>query len=424
MRYLLIPIMTVMLLFLLPHDSNADEMVSVKLRNYIKDTSEITFKISGEYFSLDPTIMLKEGVKYKLSVKDGKITVKGDGQTQELGSSFALLPDTYNVHHFIHINDRPYLGAMEFLVEEGNIIRPVNQLPLEDYLKGVVPHEVYPSWEIETLKSQALAARTYAASHLGKVIDDTISYQVYAGYSWDDRTTVAVVETKGEVLTHNNRLIEAFYSASNGGMTENNSHVWGGDYINYYPIKKDPYDPVNPWEFTLNQTQIDLAAIDFENKDWWDKSKEKDEEITNTMKGWLKKNGYPGDLKILSIPTFSLSEQKNQSTRAEKGSLQIEFLHRLFDGTIMIERADLQDQEIKNIRRLIGGSIFKSFLIDSLALEDGVYTMKGKGYGHGVGMSQWGASVMGEQGKSYKEILQFYFPGTEITNMPQSESKK
>lgn len=413
-----------MLLVLIPHESNADEMVSVKLRNYIKETSEITFKITGEYFSLDPTIMLKEGVKYKLTVKNGQITVKGDGQTQDLGISFAILPDQYNVHHFIHINDRPYLGAMEFIAEEGDIIRPVNQLPLEDYLKGVVPHEVYPSWEIETLKSQALAARTYAASHLGEVIDDTISYQVYAGYSWHDRTTVAVVETKGEVLTHNNRLIEAFYSASNGGMTENNSHVWGGNFINYYPIKKDPYDPVNPWEFTLNQTQIDLATVNFENKNWWDESKEKDEAITNTMKGWLQKNGYPGDLKILSIPSFTLSEQKNKSTRAEKGSLQIEFLHRLFDGTIMIEQVNLEDQEIKNIRRLIGGSIFKSFLIDSLVLKEGIYTMKGKGYGHGVGMSQWGASVMGEQGKNYKEILQFYFPGTEITNLAHSVSTK
>jgi SpoIID/LytB domain protein len=70
---------------------------------------------------------------------------------------------------------------------------------------------------------------------------------------------------------------------------------------------------------------------------------------------------------------------------------------------------------VATIRSMVGGTRFKSFLTDTLAFSNGIYTLKGRGYGHGVGMSQWGAYMMGHKGKTYKEILQFYFPGTKIT---------
>jgi SpoIID/LytB domain protein len=91
-------------------------------------------------------------------------------------------------------------------------------------------------------------------------------------------------------------------------------------------------------------------------------------------------------------------------------------LHRLIDGTILFEQLDLNDVKLNKIRPMIGGNLFKSYLIDSLEYDGDMYTMKGKGFGHGVGMSQWGASIMGDSGKTYEEILQFYYPGTAITH--------
>ncbi|MFZ3588839.1 SpoIID/LytB domain-containing protein [Bacillus sp. DJP31] len=401
-----------------PMTSFAKELVEVKLVNYMGDTSKINFELKGDYVSLDPTLTLYEGINYILTVKNGMFTLIGAGETQEFRDSLVLVPREYDEQHFITINDRPYLGAIEFQIEDKINIRPVNQLPLEDYLKGVVPFEVFPTWGIETLKAQALAARTYAVSHMKASMDDTIKYQVYGGYSWKPSTTKAVKETKGEVITHHNKLIDAFYSASNGGITENNANVWGGNPISYYPIKSDPYDPTHPWQFNLSQTQVELEEINWDHHAWWEETQEKDDVITLSMKKYIQKKGFPGDIKILSIPEFKLSNDRLDSKRVTNGSITIHFLQRLIDGTILFQQLDLDQVEINRIRPLIGGNIFRSYFVDSLESNGGIYTMKGRGYGHGVGMSQWGANIMGEEGKTYEEILQFYFPGTKITTIP------
>lgn len=417
MRYITF-IFTIIGILLVPNLVSADKMVTVKLRNYIGNTHELDIRIEGDYFSLDPTLHLKEGVNYTLSLKKGELYLKNKGQKkQKITGGLILVPQVYDTNHVVFINDRPYLGAMEFIVEEDHSIRPINQLPLEDYLKGVVPFEVFSSWGLETLKAQTLAARTYAVSKMDQVMDDTISYQVYGGYEWDINTTKAVEETKGEVITHNNRLVETFYSASNGGVTENNANVWGGQPLNYFPIKDDPFDPTHPWEFSLHETQIDYESIDFSNPNWWENTAERDKDITDTIKSWLNRNGYPGDIKILTVPEFELKGDQLDSGRSVSGSISVTFMRRIFEGLVLFEQVQLKDVNLNRIRPMIGGTIFKSYLIDSLQLNSGVYTMKGRGFGHGVGMSQWGAHFMGEQGKNYREIISFYYPGTTIMDI-------
>lgn len=403
-------------IFIIPNIIYAEEMVSVRLVNDVQNCSKMTIKVKGNYLTSDPTFQLKEGVSYRLKVKKGKFSLEGDGVKLK-ADSFFLFPDEYDTEHIVYINKRPYLGAMEFTIDENRYIRPINQLPLEDYLKGVVPFEVYPSWELETLKAQTLAARTYAVSYLNSKMDDTISFQVYGGYDWNPNTTKAVEETRGEVITYNNKLIDAFYSASNGGMTENNAHVWGGKALPVYPIKKDPFDPGNPWELTIQKSQIDFNNINWDYSNWWDEFEEKDPNVALNMQKWFQNHGYTGDIKILSIPAFKLADEKNKSNRSLKGSITIKFMERLFDGTIVFHKKSFEDIPLNRIRPMIGGSLFKSYLIDSLSNDDQHYTIRGKGYGHGVGMSQWGASMMGEQGRTYKEIIQFYFPGTTISNI-------
>ncbi|MBM6619495.1 SpoIID/LytB domain-containing protein [Bacillus suaedaesalsae] len=414
MKKILLFLSAVMFLFF-PMNIHAEEMVTVRLFQNIEETSELDIMLKGGYFSLNPFFQFEDGVNYSLSVKKGKLVIKGNGQKQVVEGSVYIVPEKYDVDHQILINNHPYLGAMEFAVENNQFIRPINQLPLEDYLKGVVPLEVYPSWPIETLKAQALAARTYAVAHINDKMDDTIRFQVYGGYDWKASTTKAVNETKGEVITHKDKLINAFYSASNGGVTESNANVWGGNPEPYFPIKEDPYDPTHPWEYSLHQEQISLDNVDWTDSKCWDETEEVDQKITNTMKKKLQKNGYPGDIKIVSIPTFELSKDQYDSKRSRKGSITIQFLHRLYDGTVMLEEYELKDVEINRIRPLIGGDLFKSYLIDSLDFQNKTYTMQGRGYGHGVGMSQWGASIMGQKGKSYQEIIQHYFPGTTIS---------
>jgi stage II sporulation protein D len=401
--------------------SYAEEMVNVRLVNYIGETDRIEFQVEGAYSTLDPTLIVEEGVSYTLFVKKGTMYLSEDGTKQRIDGSLVLIPETYDYNHYITVNERPYLGAMEIDLEEGRYIRPVNQLLLEDYLKGVIPFEVYPTWGPETLKAQALAARTYAFSHLNEEMDDTITYQVYGGFSWNEHTTKAVEETTNEVITFQNQLIDALYSASNGGMTENNAHVWGGKAMAYFPVKEDPYDPTEPWQYLLHKTQIELEEIDWSHPNWWEKYKEKDEKIADVMKNWLQTNGYPGELKIIAIPRLELSKQQLDSKRTERGAITVEFLQRLIDGTILFEQLDFNDVKLNKIRPMIGGNHFKSYLIDSFESDEDMYIMKGKGFGHGVGMSQWGANSMGELGKTYEEILQFYYPGTTITHFSKGK---
>ncbi len=420
MRYLLI-IFILFLPFIFPNGALADEMVNVKLVNYIGDTKEVELALKGEFYTLDPALSLKEGVNYQVKVNDGSIRMEGEEETFHINESFALIPKTYDENHVIYINGRPYLGSVEFQMEDGKNIRPVNQLFLEDYLKGVVPFEVYPSWKLETLKAQTLAARTYAVTHMNKNMDDTIRFQVYGGFTWTENTSRAVEETNGEVITYKDRPIDAFYSASNGGVTESNKHVWGGNALSYFPIKKDPYDPTDPWEFTLKRDQIVLDEINWdEEPNWWDEIEEIDTEITTAMKRSLFNKGYSSDIKILSISEFEITPKQLPSERTEEGALTVEFLQRLLDGTVLYEMINFENGNINRIRPLIGGNVFKSYLVDSFAENDDCYIVKGRGFGHGVGMSQWGAQMMAEQGKTYKEILQFYYPGTKIKNVTES----
>lgn len=421
MRYLLIIFLFLQVIINSPSVTNAEELINVKLVNYIGETSKLKIQLKGEYFTLDSTFSLMEGKTYHLKVKGGEFFLEGKGVKQRIKGPLFLIPASYDHKHNILINDRPYLGVVEFHLENDKFIRPVNQLPLEDYLKGVVPFEVLASWPLETLKAQALAARTYAVSHLGKVIDDTINYQVYGGYAWHANTTKAVEETAGEVITFNGKLIEALYSSSNGGITENNTHVWSGKTKPYFPIKEDPFDPTNPWELALHETQIDLEDIQFDEPNWWAKTKEKDKNITAAIKMWLKNIGYKGDIRILSVPRFELANEQLESGRSVKGSIEVVFLHNLIDGTIIVEQVTLLDEKLNRIRSMLGGGYFKSYFITSLEHSGDKYIMKGRGYGHGVGMSQYGASVMGEKGKTYEDIIQFYYPGTTITRIIESE---
>lgn len=393
----------------------AEEMISVKLKNYIENTSNLSFYIKGDYLSLDPSLILNEGAEYTLSIKKGKMFLSYGKSKTKIESPFVLYPNVYDEDHLIYIEGRPYLGAVEFNIEEDKNIRPVNHILLEDYLKGVVPFEVFPEWDMEALKAQCLAARTYTITRMNSILDDTIHYQVYGGYNRFDRTKRAVNETKGEIITFKGKPISAFYSASNGGVTESNKNVWGGKPSPYFPIKEDPYDPIKPWNFTLNKTQIDLDEIEWKRSNDWDQLKESDDKITSSIKKWLNQNGYVGEIKILSIPLFEIDKVKNESQRSLKGSIQIEFMRRLVDGTILFEKVSLNHVDLKKIRPIIGGAKFKSYLIHSFENNPTSYIVSGKGHGHGVGMSQWGANEMAENGKTYKEIIGHYYPGTQVT---------
>jgi len=137
---------------------------------------------------------------------------------------------------FIQVNGKQYRGWVELRKKKNGLLLVVNDLDLEEYLMGVIAAEVPPDWEFEALKAQAVASRTYALyekRNAGKRpyhILSTITSQVYNGVNGEHgRAVKAVKETKGLILTHQGKVISAFYHANCGGHTENASEIWGID---------------------------------------------------------------------------------------------------------------------------------------------------------------------------------------------------
>ncbi|SOC23525.1 SpoIID/LytB domain protein [Ureibacillus xyleni] len=429
-KALLLLVVLAMCLSLLPiSQSNAQEsepIVKVKLVNYLGNKTEISLKPNGDYLTSDENVVLKANETYTLKQVSGKLSLYKNGTLLGSYQTFSVKPNSPTSQ--LSINNRPYLGSFDFIVEN-SYVRPINSVYMEDYLKGVVPIEMYPSWNVEALKTQAVAARTYATSYLNRgIINDTISYQVYGGYVWTPNTTKAVDETKGEVLHYNGRLIDAVYSSSNGGMTESNANAWGNTQVPYLTIKEDNYDPKFVWNYSFNKTQIDLTKLDLsKSSTWWASTKEADPLIASNIKAWLNNNGYANkDIKITAIPTFALSNP-GSGGRVKNGTITVEFLVKdLVDttGKLVPQRVSYSNVNSSRIRAMIGNRVMLSYLVDEVKTDSNIVQVTGRGDGHGVGMSQWGAQKMAENGgKTYAEILKFYYTGISIVKVYEPSIK-
>lgn len=405
------------------HASVEQPLMRVKLVNYVKNTSQLTVSFSGNYM-VNETFSIPSGKTYQMRIVNNEL-VLFDGTHQVFrGERISFVPSHYNESHLIKINNRPYLGTILFQIEN-SFIRPMNTIPLEDYVKGVVPAEMPASWNQEALKAQAVAARTYARKHQRSVIDDTIHYQVYSGYAWHPNSTKAVVDTMGQTLTFNNALIDAVYSSSNGGITESNANVWNGTSLLYFPIQQDSFDSIDPWSFTLATTQIELSNLDVTKPEvWWDSTREVDTTISANIKTWLQTNGYANqDIKLVSIPVLQLTNP-GTGGRVRNGAIKIDFFlrdrgtkefSRNTDGTLKLHTVHFTNTSAQRIRAMIGINFIRSYLVDQVTEQNNRIIVRGRGFGHGVGLSQYGAKNRADAGHSYAQILGFYYPHTTLT---------
>ncbi len=407
-------------------DSPEVHTMSVKLKNYIGNPNQITVTVKGQYVLKENNFSLAEGKTYSIKANNGALLLYENDRFISNFTSFTLIPKEYGTANYLAINKRPYLGTMEFVIENGSIVRPINTLPLEDYLKGVVPYEMMASWNKEALKAQAVAARTYADRDKYRLIDDTISFQVYGGYDWYPNSTMAVEETKNQVLTYQGKLIDALYSASNGGMTESNANVWNGTPLAYFPIKQDPYDIKVSWNINLKKSQVNTGSLDLSNPQiWWTSTKEADSTLIANIKNWMLQNGYANyDIKIITVPAFSFSADRTSGGRVKYGSISLNFfLKDKTTGSFVMENNKIKTHTLSftnvnatRLRAMFGVNEMKSYLVTQYTDNGTAYSVAGLGNGHGVGMSQWGAKVMADKGLNYRDILNFYYPGTTLTN--------
>jgi len=276
---------------------------------------------------------------------------------------------------FIQVNGKKYHGNMEISPADKGLL-VFNELPLEDYLVGLINCEISSQWPMEAIKAQAVVARSYAVyqKEMRKNaiydLESTVMDQVYEGCEIEDsRAGRGVKETAGEVLTYKGNVIQAFYHSNCGGHTESSENVWGFSlpYMQGVDCSYCLATPSAKWEQTIPLNKIESL---------------------------LKGNGYQV-AGLLEIRTG----KKNRSGRVT--------------DLILISAKGRLTISAVNFRKIIGYTVIKSTNFEArIAGDDAVFT--GIGYGHGVGLCQWGAKQRAGDGFDYREILSYYYPGTRL----------
>jgi stage II sporulation protein D len=292
------------------------------------------------------------------------------------GRSFRRL--TVSAPDKIRINGKSYRGIFDFYPADKGLL-VVNELPVEDYLVGLINCEISSLWPIEAIKSQAVIARSYAIyqkdARRGALyhLESSVMDQVYDGVDIEDsRAARGVRETEGEVLVSAGSVIQAFYHSSCGGHTEAAQNVWGADipYLQGVECRYCLTAPSINWETTLPLKKIESQ---------------------------LRGAGYQ-----LGAITDIRAGRQNRSGRLQ-------------DITISHTRGELLISGV-NFRKSIGYSVIKSTNMTIRVRGDEV-VFNGAGNGHGVGLCQWGAKQRAVDGFNYREILASYYPGVRIEKL-------
>lgn len=326
----------------------------------------------------------------------------------------------------VSVNGKSYRGRIEVYRQDGSDMTVVNELGLEQYLYGVIPCEMSAGSHPEALKAQAVASRTYAVRNAGKYkslgfnLSDSPTCQVYKGYSAEHPSTNSAVDaTAGELVTYNGSPAATYYFSSSGGMTENVANVWGSE-VPYLVSVEDSYEKTDTshynWEavYTADEIRRELA------------SRSRDVGmVTSVNISRLSEAGRVVELKITGTKGETVFTKS--ACRSALSSLYSQMYTISTDADTYIMDADggrtLTTLYGKTVAGPSGLSQVKSDTVYVMGADGKVrgiptaptvYTFQGKGWGHGVGMSQAGARGMAETGFNYKEILTHYFPGTKV----------
>lgn len=272
---------------------------------------------------------------------------------------------------------QPLRGLIE-VRKKGEELMVINELDIEDYLKGVVPEEMAYDWHPEALKVQAIVARTYALyqkrhnSGRGFDLVSTVHDQVYQGMGRErPETSMVVALTDGLVVTYGGELALTLYHSTSAGPTQDIREVWGQD-LPYLRGVDCPFDESSPYY----QWEKKIPLWQFEDS--------------------LRQSG----LSVGSLATFT-PYLWGPTGRVKRARL----LHS--QGELFLKGEE--------IRKIAGYRAIPSTQFDVVDIGRDII-LRGKGYGHGVGLCQWGTKIQSEQGKLFVEILQYYYPGTQVSD--------
>lgn len=332
----------------------------------------------------------------------------------------------FSINSALTWEEKTFRGQL-LIVNQNGKLNLINRLPLEDYLRGVVPKEVPAGWPMAALKAQAIAARTYTLANLERHRGDgfqlcaTTHCQVYQGLTGEHpNTDRAVAETQGMVITYEGKLIAAVYHDSSGGYTKNASEVWSQAVPYLVPAPGwDKDSPYNQWTRSFSWEEL---------QDYIGKTYPEIGELKQLLPA-----GFGGDGRVIKLTLKGSNgeivvtgEQFRHTIGIPSSNMKLGIVYgpeplvtlwwlgrqnqpqdAAFEPEIRAENPDL-------IEPVGGASGLWPQLQDKTPVR---LEIRGAGRGHGVGLSQWGAKGMAEAGYNEKQILEHFYPGATVTQM-------
>jgi len=345
----------------------------------VQDASSLRLKIKGSFEVVDSVSnkVLSRG-------KNLNTTVTAYNNGILLGNTKSKINKLFIKPYYpesVSINGRMFRGDIQ-LIKNNMKLSVINHIDLEDYVKGISVRETSHYWPIDSLKAEVIVFRTFALYKMQensqKDFDLTsdIYSQVYSGRAAERyRINKAVDETRGLILTYKGKVLPAFYHATCGGHTQDASLLWN---IDTPPLKGVSCDfcqdsPHFKWHNVLSLEEARDALV-------------------------------KGGLRIESIKDIVILGKDKSG--------------RITDLKITADKKDMKISS-KDFRDALGPNTIKSTNFQVKVVDHDV-VFEGLGWGHGVGLCQWGAYFMAKQGYTYKQILEYYYPGVQISSLTNS----
>ncbi len=362
--------------------------------------NKITISSTSDYYIKSSNGVLKLSKNNEVIFYKGiepNVYIDGKKKIKKLYYTVKIIPKG----GILNVNGRMYRGELWVMKDADNYLLVVNYLPIEKYLMGVVPSEIghLNKDKIEASKAQAVAARTYAISHfkkhydMGYDIECTVADQVYNGVSAEDKiTNKAIIQTRGIVALYDNKPIDAKYHSTCGGYTANNEDEWGGAPVPYLRGVEDASGCLFFKHYYCEDSKHFSWAHKFKKKDFY----------ILVSRNFSDMKGRKIKIKSVKIKnTDKYGRVKSIELKSDKGKKYI-----------------IKGLDIRKIFKGVNapGNILRSRLF-KIKKHFNTITIEGKGFGHGVGMCQYGAMGMAEDGKNYKEILKHYYKGIQLKKL-------
>lgn len=444
-RYILLTMILIILVPSISFGASTDEIyLDVKIGNSINISENLSLSSDYGFYLYN-----KDNKREIFDIGESRIIISGDKNgtiniynknynyiTDIPGDGSIIIGSGDAQDSIVQVEKNKYRDYITFL-NKGNEIFLINHIELDKYLYGVIPREMPVSAPMEALKAQAIASRSYTLANINKHIKDgynlcdTVDCQVYGAYDNEKPTTnQAIDETRGIYAYYDGKVINATFHSSSGGYTEDSSKVWGGS-VPYLVAVKDEFSvnaPNSNWtvEITAREVKEKLLSLGIDIGDIIEIQPVEITEANRVQR--LKIKGTKGEhilsssnFRNLVGTTFLKSTWFNIDTTGASSSTKVYALsvNSSYPKEINLNNAYILD--VRNKATVSRSTVSRAIGKDRTSSLDGTVSSKpttfvfnGKGYGHGVGMSQYGAMEMAKQGYNFEDIIKHYYQGVEL----------